>query len=410
MPTRLAIVLFAAKLLAAQPGWWTAEPIRWVQTNLRETDAAVDTHRLVAQLAEMRANVVLMGMGGISAYYPTRVEFHYPSPYLPAGRDMFGDVVKEAHARGIRVVGRYDLSKTQKAVYDAHPEWFFRKADGSPVDLQRPLFHLHQWRILSRPGDEDSRRRPGAIRRGRPVLQYVRQPVHRLQRRLRWPVPLRRLPRQVSQALRPRDSGTRRRGLPQVPAGQRPRGFRGHRQADPRKAAARRLLQLYAGVHRRHHVGVQHRRAAGAAAVALLRQRQRESRAQQPARENCRWISTCSSWISGGALRPSRARRLRRACGRTWPTAAPSRSKSTAHSTCRTGRPTRLRYRSSSGPPPTRINLPACAMPHACCCLPGLRRAATTRIAACSACSPKSTSRSPFPRTWNGSASGLSIW
>ena len=129
----LAILLFAANLLPAQPGWWSTEPIRWVQTNLREVDAAMDTRRLVSQLAEMRANVVLMGMGGISAYYPTNVEFHYPSPYLPAGRDMFGDILKEAHARGIRVVGRYDLSKTQKAAYDAHPEWFFRKSDGTPV-------------------------------------------------------------------------------------------------------------------------------------------------------------------------------------------------------------------------------------------------------------------------------------
>ena len=42
----------------------------------------MDTRRLVDQLAEMRANVVLMGMGGSSAYYPTRVGFHYASPYL----------------------------------------------------------------------------------------------------------------------------------------------------------------------------------------------------------------------------------------------------------------------------------------------------------------------------------------
>jgi hypothetical protein len=131
--TRCVILLLAASLLPAQTGWWNTEPIRWVQTNLREVDASMDTHRLVSQLADMRANVVLMGMGGISAYYPTRVEFHYPSPYLPAGHDMFGEVVTEAHGRGIRVVGRYDLSKTQKAVYDAHPEWFFRKADGNPV-------------------------------------------------------------------------------------------------------------------------------------------------------------------------------------------------------------------------------------------------------------------------------------
>ena len=54
-------------------------------------------------------------MGGIVAQYPTRVPFHYPSAFLPPGRDLFGDVLREAHARRIRVIGRFDLSKTQKA-------------------------------------------------------------------------------------------------------------------------------------------------------------------------------------------------------------------------------------------------------------------------------------------------------
>lgn len=109
------------------------EPIRWVQTNLRQVDATLDARRLAEQLADMRANVVLMGMGGIVAYYPTAVAYHYASPDLPTGRDMFGDVVRECHARKIRVVGRYDLSKTRKEVFDAHPEWFFRQANGEPV-------------------------------------------------------------------------------------------------------------------------------------------------------------------------------------------------------------------------------------------------------------------------------------
>jgi hypothetical protein len=122
-----------ATTLAAQEGWWMREPIRWVQTNLRQTDASLDAHRLVNQLADMRANVLLIGMGGIASYYPTRVEFHYPSPDLPAGHDMFGDVLKDAHGRGIRVVGRFDFSKTPKAVFDAHPEWFFRQGDSKPV-------------------------------------------------------------------------------------------------------------------------------------------------------------------------------------------------------------------------------------------------------------------------------------
>jgi putative glycosyl hydrolase-like family 6 (GHL6) protein len=117
----------------AQDGWWMNEPIRWVQTNLRQVDATLDARRLAEQLADMRANVVLMGMGGIVSYYPTSVPYHYPSPNLPPGRDMFGDVLRECHARKIRVVGRYDLSKTRKDVYDAHPEWFFRQANGEPV-------------------------------------------------------------------------------------------------------------------------------------------------------------------------------------------------------------------------------------------------------------------------------------
>lgn len=104
-----------------------------MQTNLRETDANLDAAHLVGQLADMRANVLLLGMGGITAYYPSRVEFHTVSPYLPPGHDMFGEVLQAAHAKRIRVVGRFDFSKTSKAAFDAHPEWFFRKANGDPV-------------------------------------------------------------------------------------------------------------------------------------------------------------------------------------------------------------------------------------------------------------------------------------
>src|SRR5450432_270265 len=129
----IACLIFASVALSAGQGWWMTEPIRWVQTNLRQTDAALDPARLVGQLADMRANVLLIGMGGIVAYYPTQAGFHYPSAFLAPGRDMFGDVLRDAHARHIRVVGRFDFSKTSKQVFDAHPEWFFRQANGEPV-------------------------------------------------------------------------------------------------------------------------------------------------------------------------------------------------------------------------------------------------------------------------------------
>ena len=121
---------------AARPSderWWKREPIRFLQTNLSETDSTTDPRTLVAAVADFGANTFLMNMGGIVAQYPTKVPFHYPSAFLPPGRDLFGDVVREAHARKVRVVGRFDLSKTQKPVFDAHPEWFFVRAGGEPV-------------------------------------------------------------------------------------------------------------------------------------------------------------------------------------------------------------------------------------------------------------------------------------
>jgi hypothetical protein len=125
--------LFAAEpSQSAGPGWWMTEPIRWVQTNLRETDAALDPKKFIDDIANFNANVLMTSAGGISAHYPSNIQFEHVSAYLPKGQDTFGEIVREAHARNIRVVSRWDFSKTHKDVYDAHPEWFFKMADGKP--------------------------------------------------------------------------------------------------------------------------------------------------------------------------------------------------------------------------------------------------------------------------------------
>ncbi len=134
----IAVILVIATVSSvAQRGratrWWLDEPVRFLQTNLSETDSTVDPKALVAAVADFRANTFLINMGGIVAQYPTKVPFHYASAYLPPGRDLFGEALREAHSRGIRVIGRFDLSKTQKPVFDAHPEWFFKRANGEPA-------------------------------------------------------------------------------------------------------------------------------------------------------------------------------------------------------------------------------------------------------------------------------------
>jgi hypothetical protein len=131
---------FAPRSCLAQQRWWMEEPVRVVQTNLRETDSGLDPVRLVGQVAEFPANALLFGCGGIVAHYPTEVEFHYRSPHLPPGRDLFGETLREAHHRGIRVIGRFHFSRAPKPAFDAHPEWFFRMADGQPVADENGLY------------------------------------------------------------------------------------------------------------------------------------------------------------------------------------------------------------------------------------------------------------------------------
>src|SRR5450755_1962732 len=92
----LFIYMCSLTLLPAQEAWWMKQPIRWVQTNLRENDAAMDPKKFIADVADFDANALLMAMGGISAFYPSQVQYHYVSPYIPKGHDTFGEVLKEA--------------------------------------------------------------------------------------------------------------------------------------------------------------------------------------------------------------------------------------------------------------------------------------------------------------------------
>jgi hypothetical protein len=137
--TAVAATLPAPALFAepgapdGQPGWWMTEPIRWLQTNLRETNAALNPVAFIADVANFNANVLMMSAGGITAQYPSKVPYHYVSPYLPKGQDTFGEVLHHAHARKIRVVSRWDFTKAHKDVFDAHPDWFFKMANGEPA-------------------------------------------------------------------------------------------------------------------------------------------------------------------------------------------------------------------------------------------------------------------------------------
>ena len=113
--------------------WWEGYPWRMIQTNLREPDMAdMDAKRYIRDVKEFGATVVMLNAAGIVASYDTKVPCHTPSQYLTG--DGLRTLLDECHQEGIRVIARTDFSKVRYPLYEAHPDWAFRTAEGEIVN------------------------------------------------------------------------------------------------------------------------------------------------------------------------------------------------------------------------------------------------------------------------------------
>ena len=130
----------------SEQAWWQGT-MRVIQDNLQVADTPLmDAQKIARETEEMHANVLVVNVGGIYAWYPSDVPYHHVNEYLPKDRDLFGELVDACHARGIKLVARFDFSKTHDYVAQHHPEWFVREPDGRlrPYGQTRP----GNWSIL----------------------------------------------------------------------------------------------------------------------------------------------------------------------------------------------------------------------------------------------------------------------
>lgn len=123
------------------------EPFRAIHLNLRLIDARdLDVRGMVEQLADYRATAIIAGAGGIVAWYPTRLSYQRINPYLRG--DYLGEVTAAAHAKGMRVLARLDITKGWVEDLPQHPEWFRVAPDGNPViirELAETCFNGPYW-------------------------------------------------------------------------------------------------------------------------------------------------------------------------------------------------------------------------------------------------------------------------
>ena len=112
---------------------WYRRIKRVGQTNFNERDPEFgDVEKWADYWASAKVDAVALSVSGPVAFYPTEVPFFHRSMYLK-DRDLFGECVKAAKARGMRVYGRMspDIQWTDPKLLEAHPLWFRRNQDGS---------------------------------------------------------------------------------------------------------------------------------------------------------------------------------------------------------------------------------------------------------------------------------------
>lgn len=79
--------------------------------------------------ASLKVDAVQVSVTGILAYYPSEVPFHKHGKFLN-GRDFFGDCLRAAKKRGLRVLARMSPDLQWEDGLKPHPEWFMRDASG----------------------------------------------------------------------------------------------------------------------------------------------------------------------------------------------------------------------------------------------------------------------------------------
>ena len=80
---------------------WFRRITRWGQTNITEKDPPIyDISWWRNHWKRTGTQGVIINAGGIIAYYPTKIPFHYQAEYLQE-RDLFGELSRAAHEDGL---------------------------------------------------------------------------------------------------------------------------------------------------------------------------------------------------------------------------------------------------------------------------------------------------------------------
>ncbi len=109
---------------------WADRPMRWAQLTLVENDPGqYDLRFWLDYFKTVHADGACLSAGGCVAYYPTKVPFHYRTPWMK-DTDPLGDLVAGCRGLGMVVLARTDPHAAHQEVFDAHPDWIAVDSEG----------------------------------------------------------------------------------------------------------------------------------------------------------------------------------------------------------------------------------------------------------------------------------------
>jgi hypothetical protein len=101
-----------------------ARAMRWGQLAFVENDPGrYDLKFWVDYFRRAHLDAVCLSAGGVVAFYPTKIPFHYKSAWMKDGMDPFGELTAACRKQGLLVLARVDPHAVDQPARDAHPEW-----------------------------------------------------------------------------------------------------------------------------------------------------------------------------------------------------------------------------------------------------------------------------------------------
>lgn len=114
---------------------WYRQPLRILQTVLRETDALnYDAEAVVSYMIKTHCNTLVVNAGGIVDFFQNPLPGANINRFMQ-NRDILREITVACQQAGIRVIGRVDFRGVEEQVYRQFPEWFSKNQDGKPVQL-----------------------------------------------------------------------------------------------------------------------------------------------------------------------------------------------------------------------------------------------------------------------------------